>query len=152
MCNSLHGDCVLSGELNYDVAVLGAGIGGYVSAIRSAQLGKKVVLIEKEVLGGTCLNIGCIPTKAFLGVTDFLEKAADSENFGAQIDGLKIDFQKVMARKDSVVSRLSKGVEYLLRKNRITLINGRAKLISKNQVSIQKLNGEEEVLSVENIV
>jgi len=136
----------------YDVAVIGAGIGGYVSAIRSAQLGKKVVLIEKDVLGGVCVNRGCIPTKTLLATADFLGKVARAEELGVHLDGLKVNFEKVMVRKDAVVNRLIQGVEFLIKKNKVTLVKGKAQLTSRNQILVQKPTGEEETIVAENII
>ena len=136
----------------YDVAIIGAGIGGYVSAIRSAQLGKTVILIEKDVVGGTCLNRGCIPTKTLLATTSFLDKVAKAEELGVHFEGLRVDFGKVMAKKDAVISRLIQGVEHLIKKNKVTLVNGKAALVSRNQIHVQKPNGEEETVVAENII
>ena len=136
----------------YDVAVIGAGIGGYVSAIRSAQLGKTVVLIEKDAVGGTCTNRGCIPTKTLLATAALLNKIAKAEELGVNISGLKIDFEKVMARKDAVVNRLVQGVEFLIKKNKVTLFKGKASLASRNQILVKKSTGGEETIAAENII
>ena len=136
----------------YNVAVIGAGIGGYVSAIRLAQFGKKVVLIEKDIIGGTCVNRGCIPTKTLLATTDFLCKVAKAEELGVHLDGLKVNFERVMARKDAVIKRLIQGVEFLIKKNKVTFVKGKAHLISKNQIHIQKPTGEAETVTAENII
>ena len=136
----------------YDVAVIGAGIGGYVSAIRSAQLGKTVVLIEKDAVGGTCTNRGCIPTKTLLATAALLNKIAKAEELGVNISGLKIDFEKVMARKDAVVNRLIQGVEFLIKKNKVTLFKGKASLASRNQILVKKSTGGEETIAAENII
>jgi len=136
----------------YDVAVIGAGIGGYVSAIRSAQLGKTVVLIEKDAVGGTCTNQGCIPTKTLLATAALLNKIAKAEELGVNISGLKIDFEKVMARKDAVVNRLVQGVEFLIKKNKVTLFKGKASLASRNQILVKKSTGGEETIAAENII
>ncbi|MEM2129577.1 MAG: dihydrolipoyl dehydrogenase [Candidatus Bathyarchaeia archaeon] len=145
-------DETMIGSTRYDVAVIGAGIGGYVSAIRSAQLGKKVVLIEKEALGGTCTNRGCIPTKTLLATTSLLGKISKAQEHGVNISEIKVDFEKMMARKDAVVNRLTQGVEYLIKKNKITLIKGRASLVSRNQILVKKQTGEEEFVDAENII
>ncbi len=136
----------------YDVAVIGAGIGGYVSAIRSAQLGKTVVLFEKDALGGTCINRGCIPTKTLLATTNLFDKVAKAEELGLHVEGVKVDFGKLMAKKEAVVSRLIRGVEYLIKKNKIVLVKGKAALVSKNQIRVQKSDGEEETVVVESII
>ncbi len=142
----------MSSSTHYDVAVIGAGIGGYVSAIRSSQLGKKVVLIEKDALGGTCTNRGCIPTKTLLVTTSFLGKISKAQELGVNISEVKADFEKMMARKDAVVSRLTQGVEYLIKKNKITLIKGKASFVSRNQILVKKLTGEEELVDAESII
>jgi dihydrolipoamide dehydrogenase len=142
----------MGGSSQYDVAVIGAGVGGYVSAIRSAQLGKKVVLIEKDRLGGICLNWGCIPTKALLATADLLNRAKSSEEFGVHIENVAIDFEKVMARKDIVVNQLVKGVQFLLKKNKINPIEGRGTILSKNQIHVLRPDSSEETVEVENII
>jgi len=140
------------GTFQYDVAVIGAGIGGYVSAIRSAQLQMKVALIEKNTLGGTCLNWGCIPTKALLATADLLSKVKRSEEFGVHLEKVTIDFGKVMARKEAIVKRLVGGVQFLIKKNQIHLIKGRGKIISKNQIHVVKSDGGEDYIEAENII
>jgi dihydrolipoamide dehydrogenase len=138
--------------VEYDVAVIGAGIGGYVAAIRSSQLGQKVALIEKADVGGTCLNRGCIPTEALLAAAELLEKISKAEEFGIKVGDVAVDFSKVMARKEAVVNRLIQGVRYLIRKNKIVLITGQGTIISGNQIRVVKLNGEEEKASAKNII
>src|SRR5215831_5993075 len=107
---------------SFDVIVIGSGPGGYVCAIRAAQLGLKVACVERRAtLGGTCLNIGCIPSKALLHSSEDFEKAAyDYADHGIVIDGVKLDLAKMQARKASVVEANVKGVEFLFRKNKIT--------------------------------
>jgi len=136
----------------YDIAVIGSGIGGYVSAIRSAQLGKTVVLFEKDTLGGTCINRGCIPTKTLLTTTNLLDKVTRAEELGLHAEGLRVDFVKLMAKKEAVVDRLIQGIEYLIKKNRIMLVKGKAVLVSRNQIRAQKPDGTEETLVAENII
>jgi dihydrolipoamide dehydrogenase len=138
--------------MEYDVAVIGSGIGGYVAAIRSSQLGKKVALIEKADIGGTCLNRGCIPVEALLATADLLEKIFKAEEFGIKVGNVAFDFDKIMERKDAVVRRLVKGVQFLIRKNKITLIAGQGTIISKNQICINNPSGEEEKISAKNII
>ena len=113
----------MQGSINCDVMVIGGGIGGYVSAIRSAQLGNNVVLVEKDVIGGTCLNHGCIPTCTLLATADLLRTIKTSVEHGIKMDNLDVDLQKINNRKNEVVNRLVKGVQYLLKKNKITLID-----------------------------
>jgi dihydrolipoamide dehydrogenase len=108
----------------YDIAVIGGGPGGYVAAIRAAQLGAKVALIEKDKLGGTCLNRGCIPTKAIIACTNLYEKALNAEKFGVSTGKVTIDFKKVIERKNEVSQKLTKGVQFLLEKNGVEVIYG----------------------------
>lgn len=110
----------------YDIAVIGSGPAGYVSALRGAQLGKKVCVIEKDEIGGVCLNRGCIPTKSLLATTDILENITTAARFGINIGTLQVDFAKVMSRKESVVKRLASGINFLLKQNGVELLNGEA--------------------------
>ena len=104
---------------SFDVVVIGSGPGGYVAAIRASQLGLKTALIEKGNLGGTCLNVGCIPSKALLHSTEMLHFAQDkAANHGIQLEGVSIDLAQLMKRKDTVVSTLKGGVEMLVTKKR----------------------------------
>lgn len=123
----------------YDVIVIGAGPAGYVSAIRAAQLGFKVACAESwlapdgsPALGGTCLNVGCIPSKALLASSEDFEKVGhELENHGIAVSGVKLDLQKMLARKDGIVAQMTKGIEFLFRKNRITWLKGHARLIGQ---------------------
>lgn len=108
----------------YDLIVLGGGPGGYVAAVRAAQLGAKVALIEKDKLGGACLNRGCIPTKAIIACINLYEKALNAEKFGVSTGKVSIDFKKVIDRKNEIVQKLVKGVHFLLEKNRVEVIHG----------------------------
>ncbi len=120
----------------YDIAIIGGGPGGYVAAIRASQLGKKTVVIEEADLGGVCLNWGCIPTKALLKSAEVLRSAQKAKKFGVVVDGVDIDFPAVIQRSRQVAGALSKGVDFLMKKNEIAVINGRAKLLGDNQISI----------------
>ena len=142
----------MASSCKYDAAVIGAGIGGYVSAIRLAQLGKRVALIERERLGGMCLNWGCIPTKTLLATADLLGKVKRSEEFGVSVGDVSVDFQKVMARKDAVVDRLIRGVQFLVKKNKIQLVEGEGRILSRNQIGVAKADGSGETIETENIV
>lgn len=142
----------MASSRKYDAVVIGGGVGGYVSAIRLAQLGKRVALIEKERLGGMCLNWGCIPTKTLLATEDLLEKIKRSEEFGVTLGEVSVDFEKVMARKDAVVDRLVRGVQFLVEKNKIQLVAGEGKILSKNQVRVHRADGGEEIIDAENTV
>jgi dihydrolipoamide dehydrogenase len=138
--------------LQYDVIIIGAGIGGYVAAIRSAQLGKKVAIIEKNEVGGTCVNWGCIPTKALLRTAELLELINNSENYGIHLGDISIEPTMVFTRKDEIVNRLIKGIHYLIKKNNIHLIEGIGTIYSKNQVQIVKSDGKKEKITTENII
>lgn len=120
----------------YDLIVLGGGPGGYVAAIRAAQLGAKVALIEKDKLGGTCLNRGCIPTKAIIACTNLYEKALNAEKFGVSTGKVSIDFKKVIDRKNEIVQKLVKGVQFLLEKNGVEIIKGEGKVIEPGKLEI----------------
>ncbi len=124
-------------EICAEVAVVGGGPGGYVAAIRAAQLGKKVVLIEEDQLGGTCLNYGCIPTKALAHTSEVLNQISASAALGIQVGEAKLEIENIMARKSEVVQTLVGGVEHLMEVNEIELIRGTAKAISKNTLSVK---------------
>src|SRR5579864_5533319 len=107
----------MSAEIVYDVAVLGGGPGGYVAAIRAAQLGLRVAVVEREALGGICLNWGCIPSKALLRNAEVLSLFKQAGTFGITVQGLDADFGKAIDRSRGVVDRMVKGVQFLLRKH-----------------------------------
>ncbi|HRA71139.1 MAG TPA: FAD-dependent oxidoreductase, partial [Trichococcus flocculiformis] len=110
-----------------DTVVVGAGPGGYVAAIRAAQLGQKVAIIEREWIGGVCLNVGCIPSKALISAGHHYQEALDSSVFGITTENVKLDFSKTQEWKDNkVVKTLTSGVEYLLKKNKVEIIRGNA--------------------------
>ncbi|MEO0278405.1 MAG: dihydrolipoyl dehydrogenase [candidate division WOR-3 bacterium] len=136
-------------EVKYDVIVVGAGPGGYVAAIRLAQLGKKVCVIEKESVGGTCLNVGCIPTKALLEVTSLKDKIETFKNKGLKCENLSFNPLQINEWKNSVVSRLVKGVEYLFKQNGVELIRGEAELVDNRWVKVndQTVQAEHIVLA-----
>ncbi len=117
-------------EKNYevDVAIVGGGPGGYVSAIRAAQGGKKVLIIEEDRLGGTCLNYGCIPTKALVSSIDALEKIKHAQSYGLEVGEVKFSLERIMQRKNEVVSTLVSGIEHLINVNKIEYINGKAEV------------------------
>lgn len=122
---------------SYEIAVLGGGPGGYVAAIRAAQLGFKTVVIDKENLGGVCLNWGCIPTKSLLKNAELFDKMKNhSTEFGISIKELSFDFSKIIKRSRDVSDRITKNVELLVKKNKIDRIRGYGKLVSKNQIDI----------------
>src|SRR5215213_10010427 len=122
----------------FDVIVIGAGPGGYVCAIRAAQLGLKVACVEKrETLGGTCLNVGCIPSKALLqSLEEFDHTRHALADHGVLVDGVKLDLARMQARKAEVVSANVKGVEFLFRKNKVTWLKGTARIAAPGQVEV----------------
>ena len=120
-----------------DVVVIGGGPGGYVSAIRAAQGGKKVIIIEESRLGGTCLNHGCIPTKALVSSVDVLEKIKNAKSFGLEVQDYKFSLKKIMKRKNEVVDTLVSGIEHLMKANKIEYINGKAQIKDSQTVTVQ---------------
>lgn len=130
----------------FDVVVVGAGPGGYVAAIRSAQLGMKTAIIEREFLGGVCLNVGCIPSKAMISAAHFLHKAKhDAATMGFQIKGLNVDFKKTLAWKQSVCDRMSGGVNQLLKGNQVTILMGEAQFKNQKEIVVKSKDGQETV-------
>jgi len=122
--------------MNYDVIVIGSGPGGYTAAIRAAQLGKKVAIIEKDEVGGTCLNRGCIPTKALHASTKLFSKIKRADQLGISVENPSIDLSKVIDRKNRIVNQLRKGLEYLFKENNIDIVRGEAKLNGPEQVTV----------------
>jgi dihydrolipoamide dehydrogenase len=137
---------------SFDLAVIGAGPGGYVAAIRAAQLGLRVALIEKEAsLGGTCLNVGCIPSKALLESSELYYKATHAlPSHGITTGPVSIDLAKMMARKDQVVDELTKGIGMLMKKNKVKVLRGFGKLAGPKRVLVSKDGGGEEEIEAEN--
>ncbi|MBU0686318.1 MAG: dihydrolipoyl dehydrogenase [Candidatus Margulisbacteria bacterium] len=135
----------------YDLVVIGGGPGGYVAAVRGAQLGLKVALVEKNQVGGTCLNRGCIPTKAILESAKLFQKIKGADKFGITIGEPKLDYAQVIKRKNQTVTKLVKGVEYLLKKNKIDLIRGEAKIIDRGEIEITA-NEKTSTLTAHNII
>ncbi|MFC1571177.1 dihydrolipoyl dehydrogenase [Candidatus Margulisiibacteriota bacterium] len=130
---------------NYDLIIIGGGPGGYIAAIRAAQLGAKVCLIEKDKVGGTCLNRGCIPTKAIIACTNLYEKMLKAESYGISCSPslhLSISPSKIVERKNKIVSKIVKGVEFLLSKNKVEVIHGTATVLGPGKVEIKMGNGE----------
>ncbi|WP_170402132.1 dihydrolipoyl dehydrogenase [Ruegeria arenilitoris] len=138
-------------ETKFDMIVIGAGPGGYVAAIRAAQLGLDVVCIEREHLGGICLNWGCIPTKALLRSSEVLHLAQNAKDFGLKIEDPEHDLEAIVARSRRVAKQLSNGVGYLFKKNKVTSIMGEARLAGNGEVVV-KSNEEEQKLRADNIV
>lgn len=138
--------------MTYDVIVLGSGPGGYPAAIRSTQLGKKVAIVERESLGGVCLNWGCIPTKALLKSAQVYEYAKHAESYGLKMDNLTHDFPAVISRSRSVADKMSKGVQFLMKKNKIDVIMGNGVLIAANKLEITAADGSKQILEAKNII
>jgi dihydrolipoamide dehydrogenase len=125
-------------EQSFDLVVIGTGPGGYVAAIRAAQLGMNVAVVEREHLGGICLNWGCIPTKALLRTADIFATLKHLDEFGLSAKEIGYDAKKVVERSRKVAKQLSDGVKFLMRKNKITVIDGTAKLVGKGKVTVTK--------------
>jgi len=134
--------------MKYDVTVIGAGPGGYVAAIRCAQLGMKTALVEKyDSLGGTCLNVGCIPSKALLDSSEHYFAAKENfSNHGINLNDLSVDMPKMIQRKNEVVSQTVKGIEFLMKKNKIDVFHGHASFFEINKMKVLKKDGENLVL------
>jgi dihydrolipoamide dehydrogenase len=135
----------------FDIIILGGGPGGYVAAIRGAQLGANVALVEANDLGGTCLNRGCIPTKAMLASIDKLEAVKNAADFGIEVTGFNVDFNKLQERKDKVVEQLVKGVGFLIKKNKVKLFKGFGSFLNANDIEVKSAEGTE-VISGKNII
>ena len=136
---------------NFDVVILGSGPGGYVTAIRSSQLGFKTAIIEKESLGGICLNWGCIPTKALLKSAEVFEYLNHAESYGIEVENFSKNFEKVIKRSRDVANTMSKGVNFLMKKNKIKVYTGFGKINSDKTISI-KGEKEESKISGTNII
>ncbi|HUL30620.1 MAG TPA: FAD-dependent oxidoreductase, partial [Thermodesulfobacteriota bacterium] len=132
-------------EKKFDITVIGGGIGGYVAAIRAAQLGAKVLLVEKDQLGGTCTNRGCIPTKTMLADAGMFERVRRSSVIKA--DALRVDMKQLQDRKDKVVKRMIRGVEFLLKDNGITFSRGEAGFLDRKTIEVAVEKGREQVES-----
>ena len=138
---------------NYDVVVIGAGPGGYVSAIRASQLGKKVAIVDKQWLGGVCLNVGCIPTKSLLKNAELAHTLRErGSEFGFSFENLKLDYGAAVKRSRTVSDRLVKGVQFLMKKNAIDVFIGTAKLTAKDKVSVIDAAGKAQELGTKNVV
>lgn len=131
----------------YDLIVIGGGPGGYVAAIRASQLGMKTALVEREHLGGICLNWGCIPTKALLRSAEVVEQIRHADRFGVSVSGLEFDFPKMVARSREVAGTLNKGVTQLLKKNNVTVYAGHAQLKGQGTVEVDSDTGKESLAS-----
>ncbi|MEE9371592.1 MAG: dihydrolipoyl dehydrogenase [Saprospiraceae bacterium] len=138
--------------MNFDLIVIGSGPGGYVAAIRASQLGLKTAIIEKESLGGVCLNWGCIPTKALLKSAQIFEYLNHAEDYGIKVGSAKADFSAIIKRSRDVAEQMSKGVTFLMKKNKITVIEGFGKLERGKKVSVKGADGKNTTYGAENII
>lgn len=136
----------MSSEIKVDVVVLGSGPGGYSAAFRAADLGKKVALVERyDTLGGVCLNVGCIPSKALLHAAKVIEEAKEMSEFGIEFGAPKIDIQKLLAWKDSVVKKLTGGLNLLAKKRKVTVVTGTGKFSSPNSMEVTTKTGKQTI-------
>ena len=138
----------------YDVAIIGSGPGGYVAAIRCAQLGMKTAIIEKyDTLGGTCLNVGCIPSKALLDSSEHYHNAAHKfETHGIKLSNLKVDMPQMIQRKDDVVDQTCKGVEFLMKKNKIDVLHGHGSFVSASKIKVTKEDGSSSEIDTKKVI
>ncbi len=136
----------------YDVIVLGSGPGGYPAAIRASQLGKKVAIVEKESLGGICLNWGCIPTKALLKSAQVYEYTKHAADYGITVANATHNFEAVIKRSRGVADKMSKGVQFLMKKNKIDVVMGYGKLLAPGKLEVTAADGSKQVLEAKNII
>src|SRR5690554_5347538 len=140
--------------MNYDLIIIGSGPGGYVAAIRAGQLGMKTALIEKySTLGGTCLNVGCIPSKALLDSSEHYHNAGHIfSDHGISLQDLKADLPKMISRKEQVVKQNVDGIQYLMKKNKVDVYHGFGSFVDKNTVKVTKDDGSSEEITGTNII
>lgn len=138
--------------MDYDLIVIGSGPGGYVAAIRASQLGLKTAIVEKESLGGICLNWGCIPTKALLKSAQVFEYINHAADYGLNVSGGEVDFESVIKRSRGVADGMSKGVQFLMKKNKIEVLMGTGKLKSKNTVEVKGADGAAKTYTAKHII
>jgi len=138
--------------MQFDLIVVGSGPGGYVTAIRASQLGMNVAIVERAELGGICLNWGCIPTKSLLKSAQVLEYAQHAEAYGISVEGAKADFNKVIERSRGVAEKMSKGIQFLLKKNKIEILAGFGKLTTNKDVEVTDAEGNKTIYNAKHIV
>jgi dihydrolipoamide dehydrogenase len=137
----------------YDLVVIGAGPGGYVAAIRAAQLGLKTACVEKEYLGGTCLNVGCIPSKALLDSSErYAAIRHGLDKHGIKVSGVELDLGAMLRRKDDVVKQLTSGVGGLFKKNKVDSIKGTGRIVNPTTVEVTGADGAKQTLSTKRIL
>ena len=139
-------------DKNFDVIVIGGGPGGYVAAIRAAQLGMKTAVVEANHLGGICLNWGCIPTKALLRSSEIFHLAQNADAFGLKVKGLEFDLKKIVERSRGVAKQLSGGIGHLLKKNKVTVFDAYGKLAGKGKVALEKDGKKTDELTAKHII
>ena len=137
---------------DFEVVVIGAGPGGYVAAIKAAQHGKKVAVIERDALGGICLNWGCIPTKALLKSAEILDTMKHAKDYGLKADGVGADYAAVIKRSRDVAGGMSKGIDYLLKKNKVTIISGSASFVDAHTVAVKKADGSVSNVTADSVI
>jgi len=136
-------------DASFDLVVLGSGPGGYVAAIRAAQLGMKTAIVERDQLGGICLNWGCIPTKALLRTSEIAHLMNHLGEYGFSAKEVSFDLKKIVARSRKVAGQLSNGVKFLMKKNKITVIEGHGRLAGLGKLVIEKSDGKAEAENVQ---
>ena len=136
----------------YDLAILGSGPGGYVAAIRAAQLGMKVAIIERELLGGICLNWGCIPTKALLRSSEIFHYMQHAKDYGLKVEGASVDLAAVVSRSRGVSKQLNQGVTHLMKKNKVAVVAGVGTLTGKGRISVKGADGKTTDVVAKNII
>ncbi|MCI8574506.1 MAG: FAD-dependent oxidoreductase, partial [Oscillibacter sp.] len=135
------------------VIVIGGGPGGYVAAIRAAQLGAKVTVVEKQYLGGTCLNVGCIPTKCLLHSAELVEDIKNQgKEIGVEVEGVKVNFPQVIAHKNEISKKLTSGVAGLLKMNKVKKVDGEASFTAPGKLSVKKADGTTEAMTADAII
>lgn len=139
-------------DTSFDIVVIGAGPGGYVAAIKAAQLGYRTACVEEEFLGGVCLNIGCIPTKALLESAALISHLGHAKEFGIEVGEIRTDFAQAVKRSRQVSERLVKGIGFLFKKNKITHVEGRGRLAGKGQVEVVGKGGKKQMLQAKHII
>src|ERR1700750_2704320 len=138
--------------MNCDIIVIGSGPGGYVAAIRAAQLGFKTAIVERESLGGICLNWGCIPTKALLKSAQVFEYIAHAQEYGVSVEGAKHDFEAIIKRSRGVADKMSKGIQFLMKKNKIDVLNGFGKLVAKGKIEVTGSDNKKQTVEAKHII
>ncbi|MEM8530789.1 MAG: dihydrolipoyl dehydrogenase [Chloroflexota bacterium] len=142
----------MSNTNQYDVTVIGAGPGGYVAAIRAAQLGLKTAIVERQYMGGVCLNVGCIPTKALLHTAELFDEMQEAKRFGVIAKDISLDWKAALRNKDQVVKKMTGGVGFLMKKNKIDVHNGFGKVTGRNSVQVTDESGKQTTIETKNII